>query len=806
MIGNYLVIAYRNLLRSKAFSFINILGLAVGLAAAILVAVYVTDELSYDQFHSKGDRIYRLSFSETRQDELFRYAKLPFPVKSVLTGNIPEIESITRLYNNTSVSSAPMIHVGDDIHTESGFWFAEPGFFDVFDFELISGDPKTALTNSHSVILTRSTARKYFGTEDPLGREIGYYKSTILTVTGIVEDPPRNSHVQFDLLAPIELLRGIWVRDYGYDFEKDWKWNGSYNYALVRSQADISEVETKLPALVEAHFREIQDSFNLELFPFDRLYLSSPYRGEMGAYGSMDRLYAFSAIAMIILFVACINFMNLATARSAKRAREVGIRKVLGAHRKYLVFQFLGESSVISVLALAHALLLVNLSLPLFNHFAGKSYSMLTDILTLDVVIFSMVVTMLVGLMSGIYPAFFLSSFQPIRTLRNDFKTGGNISLRKTLVVVQFAIAMIFMVSVIVIYSQLNYLKNKDLGYITEQTLLINNRSLSPDKFELFRQQCLTEIGEISELYHGDIPGKKVWGNTVIPEGHTDDEGLSVSLMYVGYDIVNFFDIELMAGRSFQRGLDHDSINARSSFIINRALAAKIGWSLDSALGREIHWIGGNNNQQLIKGRVVGIVDNFHYRSLYDPVKPLLMRLSGWGDIAIRFRGHPAETIRSVQEIWTAMHPTQNFDYTFLDNDLYLQYEKEQNLASLVNYFTVLAIFISVIGLFGLVSFSLEQRRREFALRKILGAGLTQLAILLGSQFGKLILVACLIGIPFSWMALREWLNGFAYSITITPYHFLMAIGAGLLVSLLTMMAHMVGISKNSPSESLRIE
>ncbi|MEQ9424699.1 MAG: FtsX-like permease family protein [Cyclobacteriaceae bacterium] len=805
MVKNYLKIAYRNLLRNKLYSVINILGLAVGLAATILVAVYVLDEISYDQFHQKKDKIYRLSFTEQRQDDLFKYAKIPFPSKEVLMEGIPEIKSYTRFYNNTVVSGAAMIHVDDEIYAETGIWFVDPNLLEIFDFKLLQGNPETILQDRNSVVLTEETAIKYFGSTDVIGKSISYYQNSNLTVTGIIQKPPSNSHIQFDLLLPVERLRQWWVENYAYDFEVDWKWAGSYSYVLLEDGADIQAIEEKAAQIVKDHFQEIDESFQLVFFPMNDIYLKSDYSGEMSAVGSLDKLYLFSAIAAIILLVAAINFMNLATARSIKRAREVGIRKVMGAKKGLLISQFLGESLLIASIALFHSLLLVNLTLPLFNLFTGKVYSFSDTLFQPDILIAALVTTFVVGIVSGLYPAFFLSSFKPAKTLKNDLKVNGNVSVRKVLVIAQFAIAITFIAAVFIINEQLSFIHNKDLGFNKEQTLIINNRTLDPKQFNLLQNELL-KSANIKDVYLGHIPGRRPWGNTIIPEGRTADEAISTDILYAGYKIVDFFNIELADGRSFDPKIDIDSINERSSFLINERMVDFLGWE-NVALNKEFHWIGGNNNKQLIKGRVVGVIKDFHHASLYKEIKPLIIRLSQWGEVAIKFK--PKETgpvVKFVEDKWLELFPDQRFEYSFMDEDLKAQYEKEENLASLINYFTFLAIFISCLGLFGLASFIVEQRKKEFAIRKTLGATIRHISVLVTSDFGKLIFIAAVIGCPIAWYYMDDWLNSFQYRIDISAWYFALALFAGLAVAFLTISMQVVRAAKTNPVDSLRNE
>ncbi len=809
MFKNYLRVGYRNLIRSKTFSFINILGLAVGIAAAMLVVIYVIDEVSYDQFHSKKDRIYRLSFEEQRQDNTFRFAKVPFPVRNVLMESIPEIEEITRIYSNTKVSGAAMIHVEEEIYAEPNLWFAEPSFFNVFDFEFVSGSRESALTIENTAILTESTAKKYFGTVDPIGKTIKYDKGTSLEVIGVMKDPPTQSHIQFSILVPKELLRNIWVRDFNYDLEKDWNWSGSHSYMMLKESSSIKAVEDKLPKVVADHFQHVNETFKLVAFPMEDIYLQSTYKGEILPSESQARqtqLYIFSAIAAIILLVAAINFMNLSTARSIKRAREVGIRKVMGAQRRFLIFQFLGEALMISLLALIHAMLLVNLTLPMFNRFTGKTFQFADSVLNIEVGLMSLVITVFIGLFSGTYPALFLSSFKPIKTLKNDFRISGNLGLRKLFVIIQFTITIMFISAVVVVFEQLEYIKNKDLGFDMDQTLVVNNRTLMSQEYAVLKSE-LMKSPDVSDVYLGHIPGKPAWGNTVIPEGYTEEDALSISLMYVGYGVTDFFDIDILNGRPFTKTLDVDTVNAQSSFMINKRLADFIGWEIDEAIGKEIKWIGGNNNQQLIKGRVVAVVDDFHFSSLYNEIRPLLFRLSNWGEVAIKYKmDRTNQLLPFVEQTWNEAVPSQKFEYSFLDEDLMAQYEKEENLSSLITYFSVLAVLISCLGLFGLSSFSMEQRKKEFAIRKTLGATIKEISTLISSDFGKLILIASLIACPIAWLIMQSWLNDFTYGIDLKLWHFGFAAFVGLFVALSTVSVQLLKAASANPVDSLRNE
>ncbi|MEQ8715909.1 MAG: FtsX-like permease family protein [Cyclobacteriaceae bacterium] len=808
MLRNIFIITVRNLWRNKVYSLINIFGLAVGLTAAILVIMYVQDELSYDQFHEKKQNIYRLGFEEQRDDNLLKYAKIPFPAKEVLLQNIPDIKDITRMYSNTKVGGPVMFQIGQEIYAEENLYFVDPNYFDFFDFNLFQGDSKTALENINSVVITEQIALKYFGRKEVIGESItvNFGRAISLEVTGVMENLPENSHIAFDILLPVKFLQREWIAAYDYDFERDWKWSGAYTYLLLNSNSDIRSLESKLPVVVKEFFEEIDPaSFILSAIPMTDIHLYSNYTREMNVGGSIIQIYALGIIAGLILIIASINFMNLATARSLKRSKEVGIRKVMGAARFSLILQFMSEALMISIISLIHSLLLVNLLLPAFNYFMGKAYIISEFLMEPSLMIGALLTTVMVGIISGIYPALFLSSFSPSQALKKNQKGSGHLSTRKLLVILQFTVSIVFILAVIVVHQQLSFISDKDLGFDKDQVLIVHDKSIGPKRYKLWHQEVMKHP-TISDTYYGHIPGKSMWSNTITPEGALTDEGVPTKLLYAGYNIVDFFGLKLIEGRGFQKGVDNDTILDRSSFILNESMVSRLGWK-NKAIGKEIEWVGGTDNKTLIKGKVVGVIQDFHQESLHQPIAPLLIKLADWGDKAVKFNSNQNEETRAfVEASWKGLFPDRIFSYSYLDDYLSRQYDKENKLSKMIIYFTSLAIFISCLGLFGLVAYVTEQRNKEFAIRKTLGATVSQITTLVARDFLKLVIVASVIACPMGWYVMREWLNGFAYQVTLSTTYFLEAVLVSVFVALATIIYHALKAAESNPVDSLRNE
>ncbi|MEP1779142.1 ABC transporter permease [Reichenbachiella sp.] len=806
MIKNFIKVAFRNLVRNKLYTTINVLGLALGIAACQMVLNYVLHETSYDNWHSKKDRIYRLIQEIDRPDDFLKYAKVPHPVKPLLLQEFPEIEQVTRIYPSAIIGGKIKMKYQEQQYYEEDIFMVDPNFFEVFDFEFLEGNEATALIHPNSLVLTEKSARKYFGSTSPLGKTIDYNGQTNLEITGVIKHVPENSHMQFDFLIPMEYQRDTWVRNFNYDFEEDWMWSGAAVYLQLKSGVNHNQLTGKLPTFVDTHFRgEKQERTTLDLQPLTDIHLDSDMKGEIGISGSKSQLYVFTIIAMLILMVAAINFMNLATAKSVKRAREVGIRKVMGARRTQLIYQFIGEALVIALIAMLHAYLIANLAWPVFNHFTDKNLSFMAFMTNPMILTGSFGITFLTGILAGVYPAFFLSAFQPVRTLKNDFKGNGSLSLRKILVLFQFVISIVFILAILVVGNQLDYLRNKDLGFNKEAIITINDQGNAGKNFNVLKQRLLTNR-KIKDVYRGQILGGTVWSNSVVPQGFHDDEAISVSMLYTGDNFTDLFEISVLEGRKFDKSIDIDNDNERCAFLINEAAKRRFGWTEDP-IGREVQWIGGNDNKTLVKGKVVGVVEDFNYRSLYETIEPIIIIFSNWGHIAVKVdTENIQESIAFIRDEWELQAPGWDFDFSFLDKTLDAQYKKEENLSQVIRYFAGLAIFVSCLGVVGLVSFIVEQKRKEIAIRKTLGASVRHVLSLISSGFIKLVLVSSLIGCPIAYFLMQDWLENFAYRTELGLDIFVLAMIGNLLIVLITITSHTLHAATENPVKSLRQE
>lgn len=806
MIKNFIKVAFRNLIRNKLYTTINILGLALGIAACQLVLNYVMHETGYDNWHSKKDRIFRLTQELDSPDDLMKYAKVPHPAKPLLLQEFPEVEKVTRVYPNAVIGGKIKMKYEDSQHYEEDILMVDPNFFEIFDFELLTGNESTALMNPNSLLLTESMAIKYFGDEPALGKTMNYNGQSNLEITGVIKDIPENSHMKFEFLIPMEHLRNFWVKNFNYDFEVDWKWSGAATYLLLKPGADPIELESKLPGFVKNHFRgEKQEIATLELQPLTAIHLNADMKGEVGTSGSASQLYVFTIIALLILIVAAINFMNLATAKSVKRAREVGIRKVMGARRTNLIYQFVGEALVIAFIALLHAYLITNLAWPVFNHFTDKNLAFVDFLINPLILTGSLGITFFTGILAGVYPAFFLSSFQPVKTLKNDFKGNGSLSLRKVLVLLQFVISIVFILAILVVGNQLDYLKNKDLGFNKEAIITINDQGNAGKHFDVLRNRLMSNR-TIKDVYRGQILGGTVWSNSVVPEGFQKEEAIGVSMLYTGDNFTDIFEISVTMGRKFDQDRDADNDNEKCAFLINEAAQQKFGWQ-DDPIGKEVQWVGGNDNKTLIKGKVVGVVEDFNYRSLYEKIEPIIIILSNWGHIAVKVdTKNLQESITFIQTEWEELAPGWDFDFSFLDKTLDAQYKKEERLSQVIRYFAGLAIFVSCLGVIGLVSFIVEQKKKEIAIRKTLGASVRHVLGLISSGFVKLVLLSALIGCPVAYFLMQNWLENFAYRIALDLDMFVFALVGNLAIVLLTITSHTLHAATENPVKSLRQE
>ena len=801
MLRNYLKIAWRNLRKHRTFSFINITGVAVGLACFLLIALYVRDELSYDRYHVNADRIYRVSRTFLSSDGApsLRLAQVAPPFGPLLKQDFPEAEEVVRTLDNNG-----LLRYKEHLFNEENLYFAEANLFKVFSFDLISGNRDQALVNPFSILFSRPMAEKYFGTENPVGKTVRLNNQYDLTVTGVFEPLPAQSHFYPSFLLSFSTLNDN--RVYGAEgLRINWSNNSFNTYVLLAKMADPQRLEQALPAFQNRHVpaeegRKPATFSVLNLQKLTDIHLRSHTDSEVEPTGDISYVYLFSAIGLFILLIACINYMNLATARSAGRAKEVGMRKVVGALRTQLIGQFLSESLLLVILALGIAIGLVLLCLPALNDFTQKqlSFKQLLDPIFLSILIG---ITLLTGLVAGSYPAFFLTSFRPLGVLKGQIgsamRTG---KLRQVLVITQFAIAIALIISTAVVYNQMSYIQDYRLGYQKEQMLLLPDVGDSTTNYETLRQQlvqtgAVRDLGRSSRIPSGRLldsyDARAMKGDTMAP--------VSINLrgLRVDYDFIPTYQIDMAAGRNFSRSYSTDT----SMVVLNETAVRLLGWTPEQAIGKPFRYGPAN-------GQIIGVTKDYHFESLHQSVSAIAMILTprqlNW--LSVPIQGSMPVAIQRVEAVWQKFFPERPFDYQFLDARFDRLYARERTQQILFSMFAGIAILISCLGLFGLSMFMAEQRTKEIGIRKVLGASEVSLVALFSKDFLKLVVAALLIASPVAWYAMHTWLNDFAYRTDIHWWVFLLAGGLTVGIALLTVSFQSVKAALMNPVKSLRSE
>ncbi len=795
MMKNYFKIAFRSLWRHKTFSLINIMGLAVGMTACFLIFLYVRFETSYDNFHSKADRIYRVVADiKTPSETDDKMGITTSPIAIFMKKDFPEVEDAVRLGTDEL-----LFQKGNVKFQEKKSVLADSTLFNVFDFPLVYGDKNTALREPMSIVLSQSAAKKYFGITNPLGEHVQLTGAAInATVTGIMKDIPENSQIRADMFVSLSSSKQM----YGFPTtDSEWTNHNYYTYLLLKPHTDAKALESKFPAFMELHHGEeakklqMQDYLSLE--PLRDVYLKSKRSGFVT--GNINNVRIFSVVAIFILLIACINFINLTTARSAERAKEVGIRKVAGALRFQLARQFIIESVVICLVAFLISLFLCSLLLPLFNQLAGKEISTgIVDHPLYIVCLFLLAVA--IGVIAGFYPSLVLSSFKPVSVLKGRFATGKKgLLLRKSLVVFQFTISIVLIVGTIVVYTQLHYMHNQDLGFNKDQMIIINTNY---DKNKnIFKESLSTIPGVISTSYSSSIPGG---GNTSayseMQNKAGDIQKTNLDLYFVDFDYINQYQLKIVAGRGFYRDYKTDSTQA---MVVNESAARSLGYtSPKEAVGR-------NFDQWGRKGKIIGVLKDFHYKSLQQTIQPLAMRYEPWAFPLISIKVSSANlpsTLKAIENKWNQVIPNRPFDYNFLDDFFDKQYRAEERFGNLFTNFAVLAIFISCLGLLGLASYSTIQRTKEIGVRKVLGASVSNIVNLLSMEFVKLVLIAFVIAAPIGWFGMNKWLQGFAYRTHLNWRVFALAGIVAVAIAFFTISFQAIKAAVANPVKSLRTE
>jgi len=809
---NYLKVMLRNLKKFKGFSFINIVGLAVGMSCCILILLYVTDELSYDRHFQNKDRLYRIHTLSGIGATTRHYAHVPPILAPELAASIPEVEAVTRIFFSFNLQGRDQDR---DLEIRD-VYVADPTFFKVFALGFVQGGAETALADPDGLVLTEETARRLFGAQNPVGKVITLPGNPprSVHVTAVIRNVPRNTHFHFNGLLPSSFLRDQQGRPApvltaAYFCE-------SYGYFLLRDGARPADVERKMAAEAQVKWGDLYKQRGTQrtylLQKVTDIHLKSGFEFEVEPVGDIDTVYVFAAIALFVLLIACFNFINLSTARSANRAREVGIRKVLGSRRNQLIRQFLNESVSLSLFSLALSLVIVVLVLPAFNALAGKQFSA-AELMRWPLLLGFLGIITLTGLAAGSFPAFLLSSFRPVAVLKGKFSSGSrNSALRKILVVVQFSISIFMIVGILIMVRQLDYLKNKDLGFKRDQLVVMpffgNRRDQAmAARLDALRDRIGQNPGVVSVSFSGNVPGRELGYDAYLPEGGAQENTVRAQNYWVDYDFVKTLGIELAAGRDFSRDLASD---AGLAVLLNEKAAKAFGWGLD-AVGKRIINVPRDNRA----GLVVGVIKDFHSDTLKMEIPPTVLSLETrfFGFITARVKpanvsGTMAFLKSTLEESSRDLYPNRQYQFNswFVDDDFRAKYPAEDRSRKIFLIFGGLAVLVACLGLYGLASFTLEQRTKEIGVRKILGASLNSLVGLVSKEFIRLVLISNLVAWPLAYFGMRRWLEGFAYRISIKPDLFLAAGVMAMTVALFTVAFHSVRAARTNPVDSLKYE
>ena len=814
MLRNYFTIALRNLLKHRFYTFINITGLAIGIASCLIITLYIAYELSYDKHFNGYEQIYRVDSEIKFNGNHYKLAVMPAPAAAAFKKDLPEVEA------SVQFRQWGWRRVKRDIENtkEQYTVYGSNGIFEVFDLPLLKGNVANALTEPNTLVMSRSKAEKYFPNEDPLGQLLVIDNADTYKVTGVFDDFPANTHFKFDFIFSME----------GLEESKAVNWiSSNFNtYIRLKEGASPKDAEAKFPKMIETYVgpqvaQVFGEDFNMEQFissgnkieytlmPLKDIHLHSDLTAEFGPNSDITYVYLFGVIAFFILVIACINFMNLSTARSANRAKEVGVRKVLGSMRSHLVRQFLTESVMLSSLSVIIALALAYLLIPAFNSLAQRSLVIpLNDPLFLSAIVMAAII---LGVLAGVYPSFFLSAFKPVNVLKGKVALGMKSGfIRSSLVVFQFMISIFLVIGTITVQKQLSFIQNKKLGFKKDQIIILHNVELLGTQKEALKNELVKSplITNASSSGFLPISGWARNDNSFWPEGSqpTQDNMISMQFWRVDGDYIPTMGMEIKVGRNFSREFPSDS----TGIIINEAAAKRFGFI--DPIGEKVstfdYYNGAIDNSKLLTYTVIGVVNDFHFESLKQNITPLCMTLgeSGWS-MPIRFESkNTKEVIEHVEKTWKVLAGAQPFEYTFLDDAFGNMYSSEQRLGSIFGIFATLAIIIACLGLFALTSFTAEQRTKEIGIRKVLGASVSGIVFLLSREFGKLILIAFLLAAPVAWYAVNWWLKNYTYKVEVGVAIYLMAGAFAFVVAWLTMGYQSIKAATSNPVQSLRSE
>jgi putative ABC transport system permease protein len=806
MFKNLIKVAFRNIWKKKLFSLINIIGLSVGIACFFLIIINVRHESSYDKFQKDGDRIYRVALERIYPEKVIFYAVIPYSIGDAMKTDFPEVEKMTRvLFNRGPV----VLRYKEKSYEETKIFFVEQNFFEMFSIALIKGNPENIFSTPNSLVLTEDTALKYFGEEDPIGKFLATPQGPAL-VSGVCENIPENSHMEFDFLVSLNLT-GIQNRPNYVSFSV-------HTYVMLKEGVPAEEVEAKMPGLVERYaagqiqaqtglsFKEYVaagNGYNYFFQPIRDIHLHSNLEAEIKANGNITYVFVLIAIAAFLIIIACVNFMNLATARSASRAREVGIRKIVGSTKGLLIRQFLLESLIMSLISVAVAATWVQLLLPVFNQLTRKQLAIhyLQDPFN---IVFLLVIGLFVGMLAGLYPAFVLSSFRPVTILKGRFTTSrSGTRMRNALVVLQFAISIICIAMTILVYRQMDFMQKKDLGFDKENMVVIERAYTLRNQGEAFKQELRTMPGVVNATGSGTIfTGRGYYG--IMFQARGDPEPKTTRGFNIDEDFINTMGLKIVQGRAFSR-----QFNETRNVIINESTIEEFGWN--DPVGMKIRYLGGEG-EPTGEYTIIGVVKDFHYNSLHNPINSFVLlglpqdqRVLANLQIKIKPE-NIGETLGAIEQKWKEFNPQEQFSYFFLDSKLEEMYGNEKTSGQIFSIFSLLAIVIACIGLFGLSSYMAELRTKEIGIRKVLGSTASKIVVLLSKDFAKLVGLAFVIATPIAYYAMTRWLQNFAFRSPVHVWIFLLAGIAATLIAQLTISFQALKAANTDPADALRFE
>lgn len=799
MLRSFLIISFRNLSRQKGFSIINLAGLTLGLTVGFVILLYVFSETSFDNFHKDSERIYRVAITGNLGDMPLNVAVTPGAMGPSLKRDMPEIEEYTTFEH---ISGDQLFGYGEKKFYENHLIYADPFFLDIFSINFIYGNKRTALNNPYSLILNRSTSEKIFGNTNPVGLELKLNNDQTYLITGVIENLPKETHLPVKIVCSFETR----VREQGQRIFEDWGSMMYYTYLKLKHDVDKQEFEKKISLYINDRVNEDIQGTNINIYPYlqqiSDIHLKSNLLGELKPNSDISYIYILTAIAIGILFIAGINFMNLSTARSANRAKEVGIRKINGSSRSQLIYQFIGESVFLSILGYILAIAIIELLIPILNNFTINTidFDVKKDYITL---FYFFIIALVFGLFSGSYPAFYLSSFQPLEVMQSNLKSGGsNKSLRNVLVFIQFAISSGLIAATIIIYLQLNYVNKKELGFNKSNMIVMNLRNEELKKNAQFVKSNMQNVPGVESVSLGNlVPGMSLSGRSYFPEGDYTNPWLIYNFAIDQDFIEKTFQMKILKGRNFSESFVTDS----NAVLINETLQKTIKWK--DPIGKKFFY--GERKNDSLSVHVIGVVKDFHFRSLHDEIEPTIIHFQKENPefLIIRTQSESFEyTINNLRQKWQEINPELPFDFELLEESFSSLYSSEKKLGLVFTYLTLFAMFIASLGLLGLVSYTAEQRTKEIGIRKVMGASVFALSKMLSIEYIRLILLSNFLAVPITYLLMDRWLRNFSYKANLPWWVFVASCGLTLLIALVIINIQTIKLSSQNPVKSLKYE